>query len=58
MRILYLNWRYLSDNVISPILQLIETLRENATSSVDITIGGWGQDGHIAYNQTRRHPIQ
>ena len=24
--------------------------------SVDITIGGWGQDGHIAYNQARRHP--
>ena len=24
---------------------------------VDITIGGWGQDGHLAYNQTRRHPF-
>lgn len=24
---------------------------------VDITIGGWGQDGHIAYNQSRRHPF-
>ena len=24
---------------------------------VDITIGGWGQDGHIAYNQARRHPF-
>ena len=23
---------------------------------IDITVGGWGQDGHIAYNQTRRHP--
>ena len=23
---------------------------------VDITLGGWGQDGHIAYNQARRHP--
>ncbi len=23
---------------------------------VDITFGGWGQDGHIAYNQARRHP--
>ncbi|MCL1854989.1 MAG: hypothetical protein FWF86_04580 [Clostridia bacterium] len=22
----------------------------------DITLGGWGQDGHIAYNQARRHP--
>jgi len=24
---------------------------------IDITYGGWGQDGHIAYNQTRRHPL-
>lgn len=24
---------------------------------VDITLGGWGQDGHVAYNQTRRHPF-
>ena len=24
---------------------------------VDVTIGGWGQDGHIAYNQARRHPF-
>lgn len=23
---------------------------------VDIAYGGWGQDGHIAYNQSRRHP--
>ena len=23
---------------------------------LDITIGGWGQDGHVAYNQARRHP--
>jgi glucosamine-6-phosphate deaminase len=23
---------------------------------VDMTLGGWGQDGHIAYNQARRHP--
>jgi len=23
---------------------------------IDITIEGWGQDGHIAYNQARRHP--
>ena len=27
-----------------------------AQAPVDITIGGWGQDGHIAYNQARRHP--
>jgi glucosamine-6-phosphate deaminase len=24
---------------------------------IDLTMGGWGQDGHIAYNQTRRHPF-
>lgn len=23
---------------------------------IDITLGGWGQDGHIAYNQSRRSP--
>lgn len=23
---------------------------------IDLTVGGWGQDGHVAYNQTRRHP--
>ncbi|HEY3131711.1 MAG TPA: hypothetical protein VGL91_19815 [Acidobacteriota bacterium] len=27
-----------------------------ASSPIDITIGGWGQDGHVAYNQARRHP--
>ena len=26
------------------------------SSQVDITYGGWGQDGHIAYNQARRQP--
>lgn len=25
-------------------------------TGVDVTFGGWGQDGHIAYNQARRHP--
>jgi glucosamine-6-phosphate deaminase len=25
-------------------------------AQIDITIGGWGQDGHVAYNQARRHP--
>lgn len=24
---------------------------------VDIAYGGWGQDGHVAYNQARRHPF-
>ena len=26
------------------------------SAPIDITVGGWGQDGHIAYNQARRHP--
>jgi glucosamine-6-phosphate deaminase len=35
----------------------IETVREAIWAApIDITYGGWGQDGHIAYNQTRRHP--
>jgi glucosamine-6-phosphate deaminase len=23
---------------------------------IDLMLGGWGQDGHVAYNQARRHP--
>jgi len=35
----------------------IEEIQEKIwAAQVDITYGGWGQDGHIAYNQTRRHP--
>ena len=26
-------------------------------AAVDVTYGGWGQDGHVAYNQARRHPF-
>lgn len=29
-----------------------------AQAPIDITVGGWGQDGHIAYNQASRHPFQ
>ncbi len=28
-----------------------------AEAQVDITLGGWGQDGHLAYNQARRQPF-
>jgi glucosamine-6-phosphate deaminase len=28
-----------------------------AAAPIDITYGGWGQDGHLAYNQARRHPF-
>ena len=41
-----------------PVPSLIDTIRTKiAEAPVDITLGGWGQDGHIAYNQTRRHPF-
>ena len=26
-----------------------------AEAPIDVTLGGWGQDGHVAYNQSRRH---
>ena len=29
---------------------------EIVTAPIDVTLGGWGQDGHLAYNQARRHP--
>lgn len=29
-----------------------------AEAPIDITVGGWGQDGHVAYNQAGRHPFQ
>jgi glucosamine-6-phosphate deaminase len=36
----------------------VERVRDAiAEAPVDITLGGWGQDGHVAYNQTRRHPF-
>jgi glucosamine-6-phosphate deaminase len=34
-----------------------EIKHEINKAPVDITYGGWGQDGHIAYNQARRHPF-
>jgi len=37
---------------------LLELIKAKiAEAPIDITLGGWGQDGHIAYNQTRRHPF-
>jgi len=36
----------------------IELMRNGIREApVDIAYGGWGQDGHIAYNQARRHPF-
>ncbi len=46
------------ENRYFPLPSIIETIRHKiAEAPVDITLGGWGQDGHIAYNQTRRHPL-
>ena len=28
-----------------------------SSTTIDLTYGGWGQDGHIAYNQARRDPF-
>ncbi len=36
----------------------VDQVREAVRSApIDITYGGWGQDGHFAYNQARRHPF-
>ena len=36
----------------------IERVRDAIDAGpIDITLGGWGQDGHVAYNQARRHPF-
>jgi len=34
-----------------------EIAEKIGSAPIDITLGGWGQDGHIAYNQSRRHPF-
>ncbi|MEW6752050.1 MAG: hypothetical protein AB1505_13885 [Candidatus Latescibacterota bacterium] len=34
-----------------------EVAQAIAAAPVDLTLGGWGQDGHVAYNQARRHPF-
>jgi glucosamine-6-phosphate deaminase len=36
----------------------MDTVRDAiAEAPIDITLGGWGQDGHVAYNQARRSPF-
>jgi glucosamine-6-phosphate deaminase len=36
----------------------MDAMREAmAEAPIDLTLGGWGQDGHVAYNQARRHPF-
>jgi glucosamine-6-phosphate deaminase len=34
-----------------------EMKRKIREAPLDISYGGWGQDGHVAYNQARRHPF-
>lgn len=36
---------------------LDRVLADLHAAPIDITLGGWGQDGHIAYNQARREPF-
>jgi glucosamine-6-phosphate deaminase len=47
----YENRKWLNSDNIREVKQEIEK------APIDITYGGWGQDGHIAYNQARRHPF-
>ena len=46
------------ENRVWPTAYNVEEVRARiADAHIDITYGGWGQDGHIAYNQARRHPF-
>ena len=41
-----------------PSLSNLDEMHDAAMAEpIDITYGGWGQDGHMAYNQARRHPF-
>lgn len=38
--------------------EVIEQVRTAIDEApIDITLGGWGQDGHVAYNQSQRQPF-
>jgi glucosamine-6-phosphate deaminase len=41
---------WLSPGTMERVVQAIQA------KPVHLTYGGWGQDGHVAYNQARRHP--
>jgi glucosamine-6-phosphate deaminase len=49
--------RVLEENRYSPdggnMVELQERIR---STTIDITYGGWGQDGHVAFNQAKRNP--
>lgn len=44
------NRHYLTPDNVNKISEMI------AGTEIDYTLGGWGQDGHIAYNQAKRNP--
>jgi glucosamine-6-phosphate deaminase len=44
------NRHYLTPDNISELSEMI------LSSEIDYTLGGWGQDGHVAFNQARRSP--
>ena len=64
---------FMERNFYDPVATELEVLMENRNwlnaknihlihdkireAPIDIMFGGWGQDGHIAYNQARRHPF-
>jgi glucosamine-6-phosphate deaminase len=64
--------RYMEENFYDPVAPELAVPPENRNwlnannveeikakiqdAAIDITYGGWGQDGHLAYNQARRHP--
>lgn len=37
--------------------RLSEITADLLETPADLVYGGWGQDGHVAYNQARRHPF-
>ena len=45
------NRHWLEPGTMSEIEELI------AAEPIDLVYGGWGQDGHVAYNQARRNPF-
>ena len=63
---------YMEDNFYDPVLPNLNVPEKNrnwlnatnidefqqkiASTPIDITFGGWGQDGHLAFNQARRNP--
>ncbi|HEY9594010.1 MAG TPA: hypothetical protein VHE79_06010 [Spirochaetia bacterium] len=45
-----------SQRVYPEVEKISEILRRLDEAPIDMTLGGWGQDGHVAYNQARRNP--